>query len=224
MSMLIKNLNYLIYKLNTNAKNLAAMAGVGQPTLSRILSGETKDPRHSNIQRLADYFNISADALRTIDLEKSMEGGNDGAKEALDELIEAPKLRPFKNVPVVGAVEGGLDGYLEHTDLQDGTIEYPAKYPDTYALRVRGDSMRPRIKSGEFIVVEPHVKALPGDDVVVVCKDGRKMVKELLYSRDNEITLGSINNCYKPVSLPKDQIDTIHYVAAIIPRGAFHKP
>ena len=59
---------------------------------------------------------------------------------------------------------------------------------------------------------------------MVVCKDGRKMVKELLYSRDNEITLGSINNCYKPVSLPKDQIDTIHYVAAIIPRGAFHKP
>ena len=223
MSILIKNLNYLLEKRRTNATQLALATGVSQPTIFRMLTGVSKDPKHSNVQRIADYFEISADALRTINLEL-LDKGDTATRESLDELTEAPKLRPFRNVPVVGTVEGGTDGYLEHTDVEDGSIDYPAKYPDAYALRVRGDSMRPRIKSGEFIVAEPHVKAVPGDDVVVVCKDGRKMVKELLYMRDDEVTLGSINNGFKPVSLLKDQIESIHYVAAIIPRGAFHKP
>lgn len=103
-------------------------------------------------------------------------------------------------------------------------IEYPAKDQNTYALRVRGESMRPRIKSGEFIVVEPNTEPNPGDDVVVICHDGRKMVKELLYTRDGEVTLGSINNGFKPISLQLQDVQAIHYVAAIVPRGAFYKP
>ena len=50
------------------------------------------------------------------------------------------------------------------------------------------------------------------------------MVKELLYTRDGEVTLGSINNGFKPISLQLQDIQAIHCVAAIVPRGAFYKP
>lgn len=143
-------------------------------------------------------------------------------------LDPAPALRPFRNVPVVGTVQGGDKGYLlelEHAvGHGDGAITYPARDAQSYAVRVRGDSMRPRIKAGEFIVCEPNQACQPGDDVVVVTKDGQRMVKELLYIRDGEATLGSINNGHPNITVPVAEIEKMHYVAAIIPRGAFYKP
>ena len=218
MSQIQRNLLYLIAKHDTNPTALASVTGLKQPTIHRILSGESEDPRAGTLRPLAEHFGVTVEALRTLDLQHLGESG------AVEEVTPGPDLRPFRDVKVVGTVEGGLDGYLESLPNGDGAVEYPARHRDAYALRVRGESMRPRIKSGEFIVVEPHVTPAPGDDVVVVCTDGRKMVKELLYIRDDEITLGSINNGYKPVSLFKKDIVSMHYVAAIVPRGAFYKP
>ena len=50
------------------------------------------------------------------------------------------------------------------------------------------------------------------------------MVKELLYTRDGEATLGSINNGHANITVALSEIEKMHYVAAIIPRGAFYKP
>ncbi len=219
VNQLRKNLQHLIDKHGTNPTALAAATGVPQPTIHRILTGESKDPRSATVQPLADYFNVTVEFLRTADAETF----DLPLSPELEELANAPPLRPFRNVRVVGTVEGGPEGYLEAMPNGDGAIEYPAKHKDAYALRVRGESMRPRIKSGEFIVVEPHIAPSPGDDVVVVCADGRKMVKELMYIRDDEVTLGSINDGFKPISLLLKDIEAMHYVAAIVPRGAFHK-
>lgn len=154
--------------------------------------------------------------------------GESPSRDFSSNVEEAPSLRKFKDVPVVGAVQGGDNGFFTELDYPtghgDGRITYPAKEANSYALRVRGDSMRPRIKNGEFIVIEPDHVAQPGDDVVVCFKDGRKMVKELLYTRDDEITLGSINLDHPNITVTMDQVEKIHYVAAIIPRGAFYKP
>lgn len=201
MSQLRRNLAYLMAKHGTNPTALAKATGVPQPTIHRILKGESDDPRTATVRPLADYFGVSVEFLRTANIEAL-----DRCKPpALQEVEAAPGLRRFKNVPIVGTVEGGPDGYLEELGHPvghgDGFIEYPAKDQNAYALRVRGESMRPRIKSGEFIVVEPNTPPNPGDDVVVICHDGRKMVKELLYIRDGEVTLGSINNSFKPISL-----------------------
>lgn len=219
-----RNLAYLIAKHGINPTALAKATGVKQPTIHRILKGESEDPRTANVKPLADYFGVSVEFMRSADAEAF----DHGELPEPYEVEAAPNLRRFKSVPIVGTVEGGTDGHLEElghpVGYGDGLIEYPAKDRNTYALRVRGESMRPRIKSGEFIVVEPNTQPHPGDDVVVICRDGRKMVKELLYTRDGEVTLGSINNGFKPISLQLQDIQAIHYVAAIVPRGAFYRP
>jgi hypothetical protein len=43
-----------------------------------------------------------------------------------------------------------------------GLRRYPSRDPNAYALRVKGDSMRPRIKPGEFVLVEPNTPPQPG--------------------------------------------------------------
>lgn len=220
MSYVKNNLAYLISKHRINPTILASETGVPQPTIFRILAGETGDPRRATLEPIARRFRVTVEMLQTIDLQRADNGSNVGEVH--------PISQPFKQVPVVGNVKGGADGYLEELGYPegfgDGHVEYPARDANTYALRVRGDSMRPRIKPGEFIVVEPNHSTNSGDDVVVICKDGRKLLKELLYIRDDTVTLASVNSEHSPISIMLSEITAMHYVAAIVPSGAFYKP
>lgn len=69
VNQLQKNLQYLIEKHGTNPTALAAATGVTQPTLHRILTGESKDPRTANLEKLANYFDVSVEYLRSADVE-----------------------------------------------------------------------------------------------------------------------------------------------------------
>jgi phage repressor protein C with HTH and peptisase S24 domain len=129
-----------------------------------------------------------------------------------------------KWVAIVGIGKGGPDGFLSIDDYSvgngDGQIYTYSRDPNAYGIRVRGDSMRPRIKSGEYIVAEPGVQSQPGDDVVVRLNDGLALVKELLWIRDDEVSLGSINNDVPSVTIQIHDVKSIHRVAAIVPRGS----
>lgn len=216
-----KILKRLMDEQGLDAYSMADKSKVPQPTTQRFLSGKHGDPRSSTVAKWAKALGVTESHLRGDD---QIDGIN---PSHVSNVESAPDLRAFQNVPVVGTVQGGDNGYLAEleypTGQGDGNITYPAKDDNSYALRVRGDSMRPRIKNGEFIVIEPNHEPQPGDDVVVCLKDGRKMVKELLYTRDGEITLGSINNGHGNICVTIDQVEVMHYVAAIIPRGAFYK-
>lgn len=217
MEILQRNLDFLIKKHQTNTNQVATATGIPQPTIYRILSGETTNPRGSTLMLLAKHFRVSLEALQQTDLR---------ANEVSSTPINI--AQPYKQVPVVGHVKGGPNGFLEELGYPvgegDGHVEYPARDRNAYALRVKGDSMRPRIRPGEFVIIEPNHAARPGDDVVVTTSDGRKLLKEFLYERNGDITLGSINTENGPLTIPRADITAIHYVAAIVPAGAYYKP
>lgn len=149
----------------------------------------------------------------------------DGRVEA---NVEAgPSVKAAREIPVIGEVKGGDDGYLTKMDYPvghgDGVVDYPTSDPNAYALRVRGDSMHPRYRAGEFVVVEPGVEPLPGDDVVVALHDGRKLLKELNWARDGEVQLLSINNHFGPLTIPLADVLHIQLVAGRVRRGAIRR-
>lgn len=129
----------------------------------------------------------------------------------------------FRHVPVIGfaIATPEEDGYFDDMGFPpgggEGYVLWPTKDANAYALRVKGDSMQPRIRPGEVLVVQPATAVQPGHDVVVRTRDGRKMVKQLLYQRAGEVTLGSINQAHKQLTLSLEQIESMHYVAAIAP-------
>lgn len=120
-------------------------------------------------------------------------------------VAPAPNMRSTRQIAVVGEVKGGDHGYLEELQYPvghgEGTVDFPSADPLAYALRVKGDSMHPRYRAGKFVVVEPSVEALPGDDVVVALHDGRKLLKKLGWHRDGEVQLLSVNNHFGPMTL-----------------------
>ena len=129
-----------------------------------------------------------------------------------------------RSVNISGEIQGGDNGYLSVQQYPEGYATGCVMHPTTnkrcYALRVVGDSMHPRIKHGEIIVVDPDRAPEPGDDVVISLKDGRRMVKVYLYKKQGEITLGSINDGHGNITIKFDQIYDMHYVAARLPTGA----
>ena len=149
--------------------------------------------------------------------------GTNGGSMAESNAEQAPALGPPKRVPVVGTASLGDNGFWAELEspvgFGDGFVPFPTKSSSAYALRCRGDSMKPRIKDGEFVIVDPEVTPSPGDEVLVKSKDGRVMVKELLYVRDDAVHLLSVNEAHGKMSIPLPDVERLHYVAAIAKRS-----
>lgn len=136
-----------------------------------------------------------------------------------------PMARGAREVPIIGHVIAtpDTDGYFDDMGFPPGTgegsVPWGTSDPNAYAVRVKGDSMYPRYRPGEILVVEPNAPVVPGEDVIVRTRDGRKMVKRLLFQRSSEVELGSINERHKPVTIPLEEIESIQIVAGSVRRG-----
>lgn len=63
-----RNLQYLMRAKRLTEADLTRNTGIAQPTLHKILSGKTLDPRMSTIKILAKYFSITIDLLYSSDI------------------------------------------------------------------------------------------------------------------------------------------------------------
>ena len=134
-------------------------------------------------------------------------------------LAYAGRSRNQTKVPVVGTAMLGEEGYyteLEHpTGHGDGYVEHYSADTNAYALRVKGDSMHPAIRHGQFVLVEPNGQCVPGENVLLSLHDGRKMVKELVTERPDSITVMSVNGSQR-ITFDRTQVECMHPVAAVI--------
>ncbi|MDN0108938.1 S24 family peptidase [Yersinia rochesterensis] len=212
-NILSQNIKYLMRKAQIDSvTELARRLQTNQPTLHRLISGEVKDPKYTTLKQIGDYFRVSPVALTENDLE------TEDAQNETGTTKKYISLR-FSKVPVVGNTQLGLGG--NWSDMQypmgrgDGYILWPTKDDDAYALKCVGDSMVPRIKEGEYVIIEPNHNYISGDEVLVVTKNEEVMVKTFLFERDGSCHLLSVNENHAPIRIPKEEIEKIHYVAGI---------
>lgn len=164
-TLIAKNLAWLIFqKFKTNPHAVAESTKVPQPTIHRILSGESRDPKTATLQPLATYFGVQVSDLREKDLSTGHYGpGNTSPGPAIG-----------GKVPVISWVRAG--GFAEALDnFQPGEaddwveVATPVKQ-HTFALRVEGDSMEPDFPAGTLLIIEPEMAPEPGD--FVIAKNG----------------------------------------------------
>ncbi|MDM3868105.1 MULTISPECIES: XRE family transcriptional regulator [Proteus] len=123
---------------------------------------------------------------------------------------------PSGMVQVRGEAFLGVDGAVDMIEAHNGWLKIYSDDVDAYGLKVKGDSMWPRIQSGEYVVVEPNTAVRSGDEVFVRTVEGHNMIKIFNKTRDGDYQFTSINNSHKPITLPPDQIESMHYVSAIV--------
>jgi phage repressor protein C with HTH and peptisase S24 domain len=142
------------------------------------------------------------------------------------EVEDAPRIvRSRQTIPVVGRVQAGTDGLLHIDDFSadhpDGFLDWYATCEDAYALRIRGESMSPRYLPGEFVGVDPCGEAQPSDEVIVLLKDGRRLIKRLLWVRDDQACFESVNKDHPNIIIDCAEIDGMHLVLGHIPKIVF---
>ena len=128
-------------------------------------------------------------------------------------------------VPVVGNAQLGNEGYFEALDFPpghgDGYLNIHSDDPDAYGLKVTGDSMLPRIKNGEYVLIEPNKSYFSGDEVMVRTVAGRTMIKEFIYLRDGMYRLDSVNAEHMPIHIAESEVLDIHLVGGILKSSRF---
>lgn len=133
-------------------------------------------------------------------------------------LEPGPTLsRPFKRTKIVGTAQLGPDGYWDALTAMDGWLDVPTNDPEAYALRVKGDSMSPAIRSGWVVWCEPNHELIPGEYVLLHKSNGIHMIKELLYINEEAISLMPPNNTNGRITIQRNEIIEIHHVSGIFP-------
>ncbi|CAM6637755.1 helix-turn-helix transcriptional regulator [Enterobacter intestinihominis] len=119
-------------------------------------------------------------------------------------------------VPVIGEAVLGVDGSVDMIEFRAGWLRIYSGDKDAYGLKVKGDSMWPRIQSGEYVVIEPNTTVHAGDEVFVRTKDGHNMIKIMNKTRDGDYQFSSVNSDHRPITLSVDDVVKIHFVSAIV--------
>ncbi|HEX2581247.1 MAG TPA: S24 family peptidase [Dongiaceae bacterium] len=101
-----------------------------------------------------------------------------------------------RDLPILGSVKGGNEGFFFNEGEAKEFIERPANLrgvSNGFALYVDGDSMEPRFFVGEVAYVNPNRPLSKGCFVAVELVDGQGLIKQFLRRDDREIVLYQFN-------------------------------
>jgi phage repressor protein C with HTH and peptisase S24 domain len=199
---------------------LGKAAGVTKGTVNQWLSGDIKSIKLEYAVGIQDAYGYNAVWIVM----------GKGSKKAViqhnDDWNPIPiPQSAYRKIPVVSMAKLGDNGNFVDMEYPvghgDGYLHFFSIDPNAYGLRCVGDSMEPRIKDGEFVVIEPNHPVTNGDEVLVKSKDGRVMVKILGYSRDGYTHCLSVNQSHKTIKIPAEEIEELSFVAAIVKASAW---
>lgn len=155
----------------------------------------------------------------------------DGAREEIksvrlsglsaNEQIVGLSTLEQKNIRIIPLYKSVSAGFGAHAD--DYVIGYEPVYiesdydaKNSLAIVVKGDSMYPKIESGDIIIVHKQSDFDNGDIIVVIPLDGTDsgFVKRAFLSKD-KLTLESINNAYPSMEFEGEEMNSIHVVGVV---------
>lgn len=182
-------------ELNMTMKQVADKVGVSEGTISRWESGKIADMRRDKIMAYAQALNISPAIIMGWD--------------NVDSSSTSESIHTGKRIPVLGSVAAGIpiDAIEDVLDWED-ISEDMAKTGEFFGLRIKGDSMQPRIVEGDIVIVRQQPDADSGD-VVIVQVNGDKATCKRLAKYSSGISLISFNPAYEPMNYTNEQIERL---------------
>ena len=172
------------------------------PTLREIgkhfqISSTFGVKRHLEALVKKGFINIESNASRGISLVRK--NSDDLAERSLkDDDV-------FVKIPVIGRVAAGIP--INAVENLEGSLvvdpSFLKKAEDSFALRVKGDSMiNAGINDKDLVIVSPREQAKNGDIVVAMLND-EATVKKFEFI-NNKVRLIAENNAYLPIEVEKE--------------------
>ena len=184
-----KNIRILRKNAGLSQQELANALNVHQTAVSQWETSRTA-PDIETLAQMAKLFNTSIDAIT-------------------GHASPSPQTEKGVKIPVYGNVAAGIP--IEAiTDIEDFE-EIPEHWLNSgeyIALRIKGDSMEPRIESGDIVIVRLQSTAESGDTVIALVNGDEATCKKIKI-RPEGIMLSSINTAYEPMFYSNKEIEQL---------------
>ena len=164
---------------------------VSQGTYSLWENDKVKIDNES-LQNLADFFGVSVDYIL-----------------GREESNRPPKSRRGKWIPVYGEIAAGIpieaiEDIIDYEEIHDEM----AATGDYIALRIKGDSMEPRIKEGDVVIIRRQENVENGEIAAVMVNGDNATLKQIK-REDNGLWLISSNQAYPPVFYTRKECENL---------------
>lgn len=192
--------------------DLARACDVKPPSVNGWLSGKAKFLRGENLLKASAALGVNEKWLAT------GEGPMLGAHDALSNVEPGPRLRG--KVPLVSWVQAG--NWCEavttlHVTESERWMDCPVSHSSqTFALRVRGDSMTApsgnnrSYPEGCYIFVDPERRdPVNGDRVVACLLDAHEVTFKVYKNEDGRQWLQPLNPSHEPIRAPFRVLGTV---------------
>lgn len=178
-----------------NQRELANFLKVAPSTISMYESGQ-REPNFEVLESLADFFNVDLNYLL---------GKSDKTTKL---MLEDSQSSQGLQIPVLGTVAAGIpisavEDILDYEEIPQ-SWENQGEF---FALRIKGDSMQPKMDDGDVVIVRQQSDANSGDTVIVLVNGDDATCKKL-QKTENGIMLLSTNPNYLPMFFTNEEILT----------------
>nr|DAF47840.1 MAG TPA: Repressor protein CI [Siphoviridae sp. ctJjf17] len=164
---------------NMSMSELARRVGIAKSAISRYFNG-TRELPLNKIEEFASALHTTPNYLLGMEYEPTQ----------VQQGIKIPVLGTVAAGIPISAVEDILD-YEEIPQSWQNQGEF-------FGLKIKGDSMEPRMESGDVVIVKQQSDANSGDTVIVLV-NGDDATCKRLEKTDNGIMLVSTNPKYPPM-------------------------
>lgn len=180
-----------LIECRTNAglsrQKAADLLGVSASVLTKWERGE-RQPRYEMLARLAEFYGVSVGTLM-------------GEQEAQTNGTVA--------VPILGEVAAGYPMFAQENILGYEDISADmATQGEYFALRVKGDSMLPRMREGDIVIVRRQPTCDDGQTAVVLVNGEAATVKKV-QKREDGLMLIPTNPDFAPMFYSARSVQTL---------------
>lgn len=180
-----QNIRYYMKLNDITQTEICNTLGFKMPTFSDWVNAKTY-PRIDKIEMMANYFGIS--------------------KSDLVEKRNADKHGKGIVINVYGNVAAGIpiEAIEDIVDTEEISQEL-ARTGTFFGLKIKGNSMEPRMTTGDVVIVRKQEDAESGD-IVIATVNGDNATCKRLKKYENGIALLSTNPSYEPMFFSNQEI------------------
>lgn len=175
--------------------DLCSMTGISKGALSSYISGRYI-PKQNNIYLISKALNVNESWLMGYDVPYSRHSQNAQTTKGV-------------SINILGRVAAGIpiSAVQEIIDTEE-ISEDMARSGEYFGLKIRGDSMEPRICDGDVVIVRKQDDAEDGD-IVIAMVNGDDATCKRLKKYDDGIRLIPNNPAYEPLYFSNQDIQSM---------------
>lgn len=220
MNTLSERLKFLLNEKGLTQEEFANLIGITQPSVFKILNGQTKNP--TKIYEIATALGVDIDWLKT--------GKGENRQKSINLLpvsVEQDNEHSHRIDVLDAEAHAGTDGFINQdypeivqsiwlSDLGVSQILGRKSANGIRIIKVPTDSMMPTISPRDLVFIDTNVNVFTTDGIYVFKLNGKSFIKRLQLLPSGVLQATSDNTNYLPFEITEEQFDTAEIVGKFV--------